>query len=481
MRATSGLRITTLALALSVGCVKAPPTTTPEIGAPIPDRWSEEAAPPGKPVGEWWTRFGDPQLDALIAESLEHNRDLQAAAARLEQAEAQARIAGAELKPSIGVGLRAGRSRQNFVGLPIPGGNVLTSTSSSFGVSVETSWEVDLWGRIRAGARAAVADWQAADADLSGARQSVAAQTAKAWFAVVEAQQQVELAKKGVASLAQVARQVRSRFEEGLRPALDLRLALSNLAAAESLLPLRRIQRDRAVRQLEVLVGRYPSAQLLDEVRERTLPNRPPPVPTGLPAELIARRPDLIAAERRLTSVDQRLLQARRSLYPRFTLTAAGGTASDALSDLLDGDFRVWSLLGNLLQPIFQGGKLRAGVDSAAAAKDEALARYAGQALRAFAEVQSALAAEGQLLEREQASLRAAEQLEAARTLAEQRYRSGLGNYLIVLESQSRALTARSNWLTVRRSLLDNRIDLHLALGGAFSSDETDDDTRNAS
>lgn len=453
---------------LTVGCVSPPARRAPETDVRVPEAWTAETAGPGPVAGAWWESFGDPALDRLVELALGHNQDLRAAAARLERAGAEARIAGADLEPTVGVGLGAARRRQNFIGLPLPGGGVLTSTSTSLGVSVETSWEVDLWGRIRAGARAAVAEYQAAEADLRGARLSIVAQTAKAWFAVVEARQQVELARRSADSFRVVAEQVRLRYEEGLRPALDLRLALSNLAGAEALYETRQVQLDRTLRQLEVLIGRYPSGRLLDEFAADSLPDRPPEVPSGLPSELVSRRPDLIAAERRLAAVDQRVVQARRALYPRLSLTASGGTASDALSDLLDGDFRVWSLLANLTQPLFQGGRLRAGVDRAEAAREEALAGYVGQALRAFAEVESALAAESHLALRERQLAEAAEQLAAARRLAEQRYRWGLSDYIVVLESQTRALTAESSLLEVRRQLLTNRLDLHLALGGGF-------------
>jgi NodT family efflux transporter outer membrane factor (OMF) lipoprotein len=376
---------------------------------------------------------------------------------------------GADLEPSVGVGLDATRQRANFIGFPIGGaGGVPSATFETFGVSLETSWEVDLWGRVRAGARAAVAEMQASEADLRGARLSIAAQTAKIWFSILEARQQIALAEESVESFVLSAEQVRSRYESGIRPALDLRLALSNLAGAEALLELRRTQLDRAVRQLEVLLGRYPDGNILETLVAGGLPRTPDPVPAGLPSELLIRRPDLVAAERRLVASDQRYLAARRSLYPRLTLTASGGTRSASLNDLLDGDFKVWSLLGGLTQPLFQGGRLRAGVEQADAASRETLSFYVGSVLSAFAEVESSLAAEGYLAEREVHLAEAAEQLVAARRLAEQRYRNGVGIYLVVLESQTRALTAESELLVVRRQRLENRVDLHLALGGGF-------------
>lgn len=456
-------------LLLTVACVGAPARQQPETGVDPPRHWST-AVVEDPPVDDWWNGFRDEHLDTLIRIALEQNRDLQAAVHRVDRAAAEARIAGADLKPGLGASASASRQRQNFIGLPIPGssGTVLSTTSTRLGLSLDTSWEIDLWGRMRAGARAAVAELQAVESDLRGARLSIAGQTSKVWFALVEAAQQVELASSSAESFRDVAEQVRTRYVEGLRPAVDLRLALSNLAAAEALLERRRVQLDRTMRQLEVLLGRYPAGTLTERFPARGMPELPGPVPVGLPAELVARRPDLSSAERRLAAADERLRQARRSLYPRFSLTASGGTASDQLDDLLDGDFRVWSLLGNLTQPLFQGGRLRAGVERAAAGREELVAAYAGLALDAFREVESALAAEQHLLERKRHLAEAALQLGAARRLAEDRYRSGIGSYLLVLESQTRELAAESELLTLRRELLENRVDLHLALGGGF-------------
>jgi len=456
----------TLACLLAIACVKPPPTTTPEIEVEPPDAWTAKATDPDEPVREWWEQFDDSSLSSLIVTALEENVDLMAAAARVDRAAAQARIAGADLKPRIGIGANAKNQQFNPAVFGQEGAPAVAF--NSYGLSLDVAWEVDLWGRLRAGARAAVAEAQAVDADLVGARLSIAGQTAKTWFAVAEALQQVELASSSSASFRRSSDWIRARYEMGIRPPLDLRLALSNQAAAEALLGRRREQLDRTLRQLEVLLARYPSARLLEKFPSLGLPELPPPPPAGLPAEIISRRPDLVAAERRLASNDQSLLSARRALYPRLSLTGSGGTLALQIADLLDGDFGVWTLAANLTQPLFEGGRLRAGVDQAAAGKEEALARYISAVLQAYREVESALAAEAFLKNQVVALEVAAEQTIAAQRLAEERYAQGVGGYLVVLESQSRALTSQSELLTVRRALLDNRVDLHLALGGGF-------------
>jgi NodT family efflux transporter outer membrane factor (OMF) lipoprotein len=287
----------------------------------------------------------------------------------------------------------------------------------------------------------------------------------KAWFAAAEASQQLALAEATVESFTRSTGQVRERYEAGIRPSLDLRLSMANLAGAEALLKQRRQQLDAGIRQLEVLLGLYPGRELQIP---KELPDTPAPIPAGLPADLVARRPDLTAAERRLAASDERYEAARRDLYPRISLTASTGTSSTGLKDLVDGDFSVWSLAFNILQPIFQGGRLRAAVDLAEAGADEALINYAGAALRAYSEVETALAAEEYLAERETDLARAAEQSRAAERLSEQRYGTGLESFITVLESQRRALQADGEWIAARRQRLENRVDLYLALGGGF-------------
>lgn len=458
----------TACLVVLTGCATAPRVEHPNLDVAVPDRWTVEvSADSTRPL--WWTDFEDAGLEDAVRAALQGNYEIEAAGARMDAAAAQARIAGADLTPDLSLSLDASRRKQNFIGLPIPGGEgrVLSTIVNTFGVSLNTTWEIDLWGRIRSGKSAALADLQAAQAEFEGARLSLVAQTAKAWFSAVEAQQQVRLAEETVGSYERTANEVRERYERGLRSPLDLRLALSNLASAEALLEQRRQQLDGALRQVEILLGRYPSGSL---ALSDTLAPVPPPAPAGLPAQILSRRPDLVVAERRLAAADRRIAEARASLYPRLSLTGSAGTSSNELKDVLKEDFSVWSLIGNILQPIFQGGRLRAGVDLSKANMRQAWANYGGTLLRAFSEVEAALAAEGFLKRREENLTEAARQAEAAQGLADEQYREGLIDLTTLLETQRRALTAQSQLLSVRRERLGVRIDLHLALGGGFGS-----------
>jgi NodT family efflux transporter outer membrane factor (OMF) lipoprotein len=467
-RAAVGL----VSVLLVVGCASVPKVSQPDLDVATPEQWTGASLDAGQVDPTWWESFGSPELNHTIQTALERNWDLRAAVARVQQAEAQARIAGADLKPQLGASLDGSRSKRNFIGLPIPGappGSVLSTTSTTLGLSLAVSWEIDLWGRLGARAGAGVADLQAAQADLAGVHLSLAGQVAKTWFAAAEATQQVELARAQVESFKTTVRQVRDRYEKGLRPALDLRLALANLEGAEASLRAREEVLDAVVRQLETLLGRYPGREV---ETPKVLPDTPPAVPGELPADLVARRPDLAAAERRLAAAGARVRAAKRDLYPRLSLTASGGTTSAELKDLVSGDFGVWSFAGNLLQPIFQGGRLRAAVSLAEGSADERLAGYASAVLNAYLEVETTLRAETLLAEREAHLAEAARQSRAAERLADERYRAGLEGFVTVLESQRRAFQAESEWLIARQLRLANRVDLFLVLGGGFERDD---------
>lgn len=464
MKRIAGL---TLIATFCAGCASAPERRPPETDVHAPVEWTGPAtATVDTTELEWWGQFDDTKLDTLVAEALLNNYDIMAAVARVDAAAATARVAAADLWPQLNADAQAARQRNNIIGLPIPGGgDVITIRNNSFGVSLDMLWEVDLWGRIRKGQSAALADVQASQAELAGVRLSIAGQTAKSWFAILEAKQQVDLARETVASFQRSVDQVQRRYMEGVRTSLDLRLALAALSSGKALHALREQQLDRATRQMEILLGRYPAGEI---TADQDFPTITASVPAGLPSELLIRRPDLIAAERRFAAAEARVSQARRAFFPRITLTGSAGTLSNELEDLTDLDFSVWSIAAGLVQPIFQGGRLRANLAGSHAASDLALVAYVQSLLGAFGEVEMALFAEQSLAAQEIALAEATRQAEAARGLAAREYNAGLTDYVTVLETQRQSLNRRSELFTVRRQRLEARINLHLALGGGF-------------
>ena len=255
-------------------------------------------------------------------------------------------------------------------------------------------------------------------------------------------------------------------FRSGLNNALDVRLERANIANAQSRLQSLRLQRYDAARDLEVLVGRYP-AGLIDA--SDNLPRLRAPVPAGLPVELLNRRADLRAASARLAVTDAQLASALKNRLPEFTLTASGGLSSAALAGLLDFKSLLFTIAGRLAAPLLLGGELDAQRDLARAQNAEALVVYAQAVLVAFREVESALRAEALLADQESALESAVLEARAAQQLALERYRSGLTDIITWLEARRRAFDASSTLLSVNNQRVQNRVNLHLALGGTFS------------
>jgi len=452
-----------MAALLGACALQSPPSRSGEAGD-IPGSWSATREARAGVDHRWVKKIGGAPLVSLVEEAQSANPSLRASAARVDQAAALAKIAGAERLPTLGAGLQASRQKQNFTGIPgIAGG----STSNSFGVSLQAAWEVDLWGKAKAGTEAAIADAQAqAQADRA-LRSSLAAQVSKAWLAVAEANEQVALAERNVKSRDGSTTLVRERFERAIAEdggsAAQVRLSETELSSARSDLERRKGERERALRQLELLLGRYPSGNVAAAAR---LPGLPQPPPSGLPSELLLRRPDLLEAERRLAAAGRRKDQSVKALYPSISLTGSLGTTTDQLEKILSSSAGVWSLGGSLAQPIFQGGRLRGGIEQAGAVEREAVANLQRVTLDAFGEVEQALVTELYLRRQEKELEQSVTLATDAAERAGEEFRNGTGGVLTYLASQNQEIQASAALVSVRRLLLDNRVNLHLALGG---------------
>ncbi len=467
-----GILATGIVPLLLASCVVTPPGSRMNEAGAAPGAWTATRQASSGIDTEWVDRFGDRRLGQLVGEAYESNRDLRAAAARVERAAAVARGAGAAAKPQVNAALDASRRKQNFIGLPIggaPAGAVLSSIAESYGASLNVSWEPDLWGRIRAGEQAAVAELEGQGWSYRAARASLAAQVVRSWLLLAESNEQIRLAGEALQVRQDTADLVRGRFEsavgDGSGSASQLRLAETDVATARAALEQRRGDRDQARRQLEILLGRYPSAALSGAAE---LPGVPAVPPAGLPSELLLRRPDLLAAERRLAAAGKREDEARLAFYPSFPLTASGGTTTSALRSILDSDFGVWSIAGRAAQPIFTGGQLNSQLDARSAEEQEALANLQQTVLNGFGEVETALAAEQYLAAREKAIGEALELARDGAESAERDFSLGTGDVLTLLASQNRRIDLATQQITLRRLRLDNRVNLHLALGGDY-------------
>ena len=459
-----------LMFTMTTGCLKTEPRREVNVDVETPQSWqalANYAKDDALVQDQWWRDFGDSNLTEVVEKALLANRSLQEAQAHVRASSEVAKAAGANRYPQLGLNVNSGRQKQNFIGLPLGDQEVFSTTYPQHGMGLTASWEADLWGRISAQVGEASSEHQANLADLQALRLSIAGQTAKTWLWALEAAQQEALAEEMTARFQREANQVQNRYEKGLKSSLDVRLSQSNHASTSALLQQRKQQRAGYARQLRVLMGNYPHSQVFEE---QNFPQIPATAPVGLPADLISRRPDMAAAEYRLIARDYSLAAARRSLYPRLNLTASAGSSSSHLSDLLKGDFSVWSLAGGLVQPLFQGGRLKAAVRGAEARVDAQLHHFANKALVAYGEVEGTLENEKWLRLQEADLARAHAQSEAAAQRAEDSYYKGLADYVSVLVAQRQVLQAKSQLITVRAMLLVNRVDLYMALGGGFQN-----------
>lgn len=475
--------VATLALVSLVGLssckATSPPDAKPFAAVKAPAHWVADGSYTSPRVADryWVSNFNDPNLNAFVASVLENNRDLKAAQSRIEIAAANARIVGADRLPQFGAAFGAQRNKQNFIGFPIAGGGSgpFSSYYNQFGVGLNISWELDLWGRIKAGQQAAIAEFEASEFDRATAELSLSGQAVKAWFALAETRDQIALTQLTIRKFSETEDLLRGRFERGLEEngrnfASELLLAQSDVARAKENLNSELELAERTSRQLEVLAGRYPAGQADDTAK---LPGLPGPVPADLPATLLDRRPDLAVAERQIAAADERLLEAKRALLPTISLTGSYGTASDDISDILDSNFSIWSVAANAAQPILQGGRLRANIARREAEMNLAVSNFEQAALVAFSEVENALAAEKYLKNRVTFLTESARMTTQAYNRALEEFENGTGDILTVLSAQQQAFVTNSQLLNLRRLLLDNRVDLYLALGGSFRPHST--------
>ena len=458
-----------LALALVVllaGCTVGPAYERPAVE--LPAAW-KESAPRFAEDGRWWRIYGDAALDGLVAEALAKNQDLALAVARVDEARGIAGEAESGLFPAVGASGSAARQRVSTRTASFPPGGVIPSEFSDYRATLNVSYELDFFGRIRSGVSAARAELQASEAARDTVRLALAAQVAKAYFALRGLAEQIELTKKTIELRQEALRLQQKRSEAGLIGDFELRQLEAEAAGVRAQLP--PLERDYEAQQaaLAVLLGRTPR-----EVFESAVPvafaegERPGPLvlPSGMPSELLLRRPDLVEAERHLAAANARIAAARAEMFPSIVLTGALGSESAQLSNLFTGGAGLWSLGLAVSQPIFQAGRLEARSAQAEARERQVLAQYQKAIQTAFSETRAALAAQARARESYDAeSARAAALAEAAR-LARLRYQNGIASQLDVIDAERGLLAARSARIEALRGYRAAIADLFRALGG---------------
>lgn len=408
----------------------------------------------------WAARFGDETLNQLIEEALASNFGLDAAKAKARAAEAAARIAGSFKYPSLSLGLNSAKQQSRFSFL-----NFQKIETESHALNLGSQWEVDLWGRLRDSHASGLANFEAAEADVDALKLSISGQVARSWFNVLEAERQWQLAIDSSHSLEQKLESLDHRYDRGLVTSLDLRLTRAQAASSRVLVQQRETQLNNSKRALEILLGRYPNAK---QDSAQNLPAITDNIPPDLSASLVARRPDLYAAERRLASVLAQTHAVSKNWLPNLSLTGSTGTISSELTDLLDSDFSVWTIAGDLAANLFAAGRKQSERDQSQAQVDSQLAQYRSTILTAFQEVENALSSESDLSQLSEDTSMAARENQKAEDLAWKQYQRGLIDITSLLDAQRRADESASQLVSIQNQRLQNRINLHLALGGDF-------------
>ncbi len=450
-------------LAALSGCATLPPPAAESTPAPLPAHWPD-ASPAQQSAAaslDWQHYFTDPQLQALIHTALEHNSDLRLALTRMQQAQAAFRIQRADQLPAIGATVGQVRAGVPDNLQPLLRESVLEGNIGLVGFS---SWELDLWGRVRKLKRAALENWLASAEAQRAVRVSLIAQVANAWLALAETDERLALTERTIASRQQSWELFRKREQVGAISRLQLTQVETLLLQARALGAQLHQTRETQAHALQQLVGA--PVGLPVPLPAGALDHAFAPLQPGLPSDLLARRPDLRAAEHQLAAARANVGAARDLYFPQIALTGALGSTSTALSGLFDAGTGTWLFHPSISLPILDGGKRNANLRLNQAREQAALADYDKAVQAAFREVSDALSARTWLGEQVDIATRSVEVLGERARLATLRYDAGSSSYLEVLDAERDLLGARQQQVTARRALAASQVSLYAALGG---------------
>ncbi|MEZ5996668.1 MAG: TolC family protein [Hyphomonadaceae bacterium] len=423
------------------------------------ERAAELAA---SPAATWLDDLNSTEMSTLAREALAGSPDLQIVEARYRAARWRARGSfGGNLLPSLSVGVDGTRTETPDTADIDPDNDRLRTELMTS--SVVASWEIDLWGRLSARALASDLSADAAEEDLNEARLSVAGQSSTAWVDLIEAQQLLTLAEEDLATRERAMDLTQRRYDAGVATSLALRTARSQVASARAFQAQAQDQLLIASRRLQSIMGRYPDGALRAEGQ---LPHLSPLAAAGAPADLLERRPDVLASENRLRAAGFRIHEARAAMLPRLTLRATAGNSGQGLTDIDDSVNMVSNLIAGITMPIFNGGALLSESRATVADRRAAAADYVRTSISAWREVEGAISADQSLEVREREFTTAAEEARAAQDLAEREYARGVATLFELIDAYTRRIDAERGMITARAARVSNRIAYHVALGG---------------
>ncbi len=454
-------------VAALTGCAVGPDYHRPELALPdhYPDANAADTAG-AEITPDWWTLYGDAELDRLITQALKNNADLRRAVAQIDEAEAVLSEARATLFPEIDLGLSSSRARSSTLNAqPLAAG--VSPISNSHRLALSTSFELDLWGRLRRASEAAQAQLLGTRYGHDVAALTLAGATAQAYFLLRSLDAQIAVTQQTLTSREESLAVARSRATGGLASELDVYQA--ETGRADVALQLRELQRQRALveHQLGVLTGTPDLALAPGDLMQLPLPAEPP---AGLPSTLLERRPDVQQAEQALIAANARIGVSKAAQFPTFTLTGAFGGQSEEFSDLLESGARIWSIGLGATMPLLDAGRFSARTRQAEAIQRQALADYQLAVETAFREVADALTnAQSTRAAAEDQEIRVTAAHNALR-LSQKRYEAGYSGYLEVLDAQRTANSAEQALIQHRQAQLAYSVDLIKALGGGWTA-----------
>ncbi|MBT3666142.1 MAG: TolC family protein [Opitutae bacterium] len=411
----------------------------------------------------WAYEFNATELTELIKLSNKNNYELNSMYQRVVARGEDATMVGATIFPKANAHVSGSKTKRNLIGFNFP--NSETSfTSNSFSSGINISWELDLWGKIKNQKLSAKKRFEASLLDYEAAKLSLNGQVAKAWFNFLENSHQIQLVEKTINTYSKNLTFINNRYEKGLATALDQKLAEASFKSSQSTLAQRRRIENNLTQILLELIGSSPSEKInfntTSSLPELIMPPLPP-----TPSEVVNARHDLLSAKLQIAASGLDLKVAQKNLLPSLTLTGSPGSRSDNFEDLIDKKFRVWDISGGISQPLFQGGRLRAGVRKAKALQKAALLNFKAIALRSFYEIENTLSADGHLATEEKKLKEASLALANAADLTWDRYQNGLEGIFNTLDTRRRAFEAQSRFLSAKKERILNRINLYIAIG----------------
>ena len=451
------------AAAALAGCTLGPDYKRPEVAAPAAFQYEpKDAAATADTL--WWRQFQDAVLDQLIDEALQHNTNVQIAAANVEQAAAVLTQTRSQLFPQVGYGAGAQRERSvepAFAAL-IPN---YPNPSSAYQAALQASWEIDLWGRIRRQSEAAYANVLATDEARRGVILTLVANVANSYLQLRGLDSQLAVAKKTLQTYKESVDLFQLQFQYGQVSLMNVAQAQSQYETAAAQIPLLEQQIAQTQNSLAVLIGRDPGPIMRGKsVDDLTLPQ----VPAGVPSARLERRPDLLQAEQQLIAANAQIGAANALYFPTISLTGAFGSASADLSKLFSGPAKVWSYAGTVAGPIFSFGAVSGQVAQAEAAQQAALLNYQLSIRNAFADVDNALVANSKLREQLDAQIKLVAALQQYSDLARLQYDGGYAPYSTVLQAEQALFPAELNLAAVRAQLFGSAVNIYKSMGGGW-------------